>query len=347
MKKQILILISVLSVFTSCSTSVSYNQVENDTLNNAILNFNYSYKSKLPGKVLMSYNTIWTGYDEDSSPTYLSKIYKQNTYLVEYSEEINEEFYFIYFNKNNLNQIKEEFVTYRDKNSNDYNNFHFSSEENIIDGKYIYIAKALNLNDIKIYKSNDISSMNYMIDDYQLGLCLESKYITLIDNISQNKSINRKLELFNLINLKYNESSKKLESYTFENDENKNVLSRNKLFNQTGKKIESYPAAIEKTSYIYCPTYEYSILGTLKSLHISVEDSKILLPKYNLLYSFNLLDENIDYSSSTYILCEDVYRDFKNLFQNAFIEDSTYSDNQYSYAYFDYEKVANIIATNS
>lgn len=317
-----------------------YEQITDSDKIGLLTGYNLEYKINVPGNNGVSYNVLWTGYDDKQPFPYLpvSKEDRYSTYLTSYSEN-SEEYFLIYLSKQDINKSKSWLKEYDKNNSADINNYHFSSDSDVIDGKYLLYAQKNNITSYSVYRTSDLSSIAYSYERKQLVFCLQTKTLTIEKNVSSGQTLNKNISIYRRIEMKYNSLLNKVESYVFDNDESINVQYIDRYFSYIGKKLETYPSTFEDISYIYCPF--------LKTNSAEIIDDKIILPHYvkidNLYY--DLLDNNFIES----FFQDDIYRNFKPLFREAFLSDVNSSEENptYKYAYFDCEKVMNIVFNSS
>lgn len=325
-------------LFSSCATNhnnLGYERIIDQNQISLITNYNLEYKIKVPGNNGVSYNVLWTGYDEKEQFPYtpVSKEDRQYTYLTSYPEN-SEDYYLIYMTKQDINKSKSWLFEYEKNHISDINNYHFLSEETIIDGKYLLFAQKNSIYNYDVYHINDLSKTLYSFNKKQLVCCLQAKKLTIVKNVSTGKAIDKDVMLLRRVELKYDSKKNKVERYTFDNSENSNVKYIDNYFSFSGRKIETYPLSFEDHNYIYCPY--------LKTAYAEIIEGKAILPHFAKIDDnyVNLLDDSF---SGTFFQ-DDIFRDFKPLFRNAFIEDITIkSDQIYKYAFFDYNEVENII----
>ena len=312
-------------------------KVDNQQMAKDVFNYNLNYNLKTPGaNDGASYNVLWTGYDEQYPFPYqqISKENRLNTYLISFEQNV-EKYYLVYLSKSVINQSSSWLKKYAEDYKDDLTNYHFVNDSSVVDGKYLLYAQRNNITDYSIYYTEDISSIPFTDINRQLAICLQVKTITIEQNVSAGKEINKTINLLRRYELKYNSWNNILEPYVFDNYEASNVKYVDNQFSYSGKMIKAFDIEIENKDVLYCPY--------LKTVSANIVDNKVLLPHYvkmNGDYA-NLLDD--DFQSTFYH--DDVYRDFKHLFLDAFIEDVDLNNESesYKYAWFDYNKVSQII----
>lgn len=326
-------------VTNSSQFSGVFSQVESSETINAVFNFALEYQLKVPDSDL-SYNVLWTGYDlcNKFGPT-ITKQHRFFTYLTRYQENQNS-FWLLYLPKSDISEAGDWLTSYKENHGRDSKNYHFAEEENVIDGKFLLYSQKNNLVNFSVYYTNDLSLVPFTILDQQLVVCLQVKTIVIEENVSLGIKINKGVDVLRRFELVYNEETRKIEQYVFAFPEKSNVLYVDDIFSYQGKRIEAYPSEFENIDYCYCPLMGLEGSGLHKTVRANIIDEKIILPRY-VYYDgefIDLLDSNSDL-----FFVEDVYREFKDLFLEAYLYDYVYSQGLYQYAAFDYEKVDSII----
>lgn len=333
--KKIIIVESLLFSFllTSCGDKVPSNLKEvedNNTINNfKTIYLNYGYFT--PGLELSSM-ILFKGWDEDNlwGPS-ISKEERYHTYLVDYSNKNDTKYYFIYFKNSNLNKFNE---YYKNNVSGECN---FVDNQYVIDSKYLHISNKLEMNDYLIYESDSLDNITYSFNNYFLGSVFESRNITIKEDVSENKTLNKEIPLFNKMLFEYNTKSKIVEKYSG------NELDDNSYtFNLECKRLEAYSTDYLNQTYLNTPFLGHKnqdLSGARFSIN---KDDTILLPRYfknNQGEMIDLLDENYEYQ----FLEDDIYKDLKKEFKDAFIKlESENSKN----GYYSLSKVKEIIYNN-
>lgn len=344
---------SLLSIIELCSCnflSVNTSKIDFNNINglskindrsilDAIYNFKLEYATHVPGTQL-SYNLLWTGYDLDNR--FGPSITKEERFYVYQTNYLNDlSFYLVYLPKNIIDDSCDWLETYKADISNSYE-YHFDENKNVIDGKGLLYAQKNNITDYLIYETHDISNIPYIIDDYQLSICLEAKTLNIEQNVATEEEINKSTKLFRRYELIFNESNS-ISKFEFETVEKDNINYVDILFSYIGQKIEAYPKAFENMQYLYCPFLGLYGTSYIDIISADIIEDKIKLPRYVVYKNTkeDLLDSNTDFSIE-----EDCYGDFKSLFLEAYLSDCEYDGGSYAYGYFDYNKVKTIIEGN-
>lgn len=331
------------SYFDSSQFDYPFSSVEGAETKEEVFNTKLEYELKVPDSEI-SYNVLWTGYDlENKFGPKISSEFRFFTYLTYYSKTIND-YYFLYLPKTVIDGSNQWLMDYEKSKENDLNNYHFVSNKNVLDGKYLLYAQKNNINDYLVYRASDFSSVPFLIDNYQLAICLQAKELIIKENVSTGHKINKSLTAFRRFELFYDESSEELDRYYFDTLEKFNINYVDNIFNYQGNRIEAYPSSVETMAYFYCPIMGLEESGFYKTIRADLLDDKnIILPRYVKSVTVEGEYDDLLNSNSNLFFVEDVYREFKSLFLDAYINDFDHSDSQYRYALFDYVKVNEII----
>lgn len=346
MRKLPIIIVSIV-LFAGCSNfsstsdfvEVHFSPADNNLVKESVFNINLEYELIVPDSSV-SYNVLWTGYDlQNKFGPIIPQELRLFTYLTSYSKTVND-FYYLYLPKSIIDSSSQWLKDYENSKERDLNNYHFVSDENVLDGKYLLYAQKNNVNDYLVYRGSNLLEVPYCIDDYQLVICLQAKTLTIKENVSTGNKINKSVIAFRRFELFYDETTNKLEQYSFENRESFNVRSVEQIFDYQGDRIEAYPSSFESMSFCYCPIMGLTGSELEKTVRADIFNGNIILPRYIVSNneSIDLLDSNSDLFFE-----EDVYRDFKSLFLGAYIKDYDYDDGHYKYGLFNYKKVEKII----
>ncbi len=315
-----------------------FSLVSDERLKSSLYGFNLQYQLITPG-TQMSYNTLWTGWDsENKYGPNIPREHRFFTYLTKY-EANQDSFFFLYLPRSVIEDSRTWLEEYK-RNMDDDPNYHFVDEETVIDGKFLLYAQQNNIDDYLVYHTSDYSSAPFVISDYQLAICLQMKPLTIEKDVSRDRTLGKRIALFRRFELICNESSTSLQPYSFDDSGAQSIRYIDDLFSYQGRRIEAYPASFEETSFFHLPSSVLAGTGCQKTIRANLEGEAILLPRYINSSSglIDLLDP--DFHSITE---EDVFRDFKAAFLDAFIRDFDYSDGIYKYGLFDYSKVEQII----
>ncbi len=339
------LLVIVMLVLTCFSCSKT-----EDTIHNELIDFYFNYEYNVPGTEL-SYNYMWDGYDLNNK--YGPKLDKDNrlySYLTEYLEPTNQ-YYLVYFERNLLDENKNNFYEYEKKYSHNKSNYHFSEydEENIIDGKYYFSYQrrtSKNSRDIKYLIKNNLDDINFIEDGYQLVFCATSRKAIIKENISKQKIINKEITIYKRIELKYIEETNLFEEYIFSGYEAENQSRINEAYNYVGEMVEVYPETYEQiksTSYPKLGMKDYNLIKTISCKIVFDNDIRyILLPRY-------LIDnaEKIDLLSNEIELDDDIFGNYKDAFKDAIYMEMDNKIGNYIYALYEYDKVSKIMQSNN
>ena len=317
------------------------SNVEDEQIINYIFNCSLDYSLSVPGAEI-SYNVLWTGYDlENNFGTKISPESRFYTYLTNY-EANQDSFYLLYLKKSDIEQSNEWLINYKNNKENDYRNYHFCDNEMVIDGKYLLYAQKNNVKTFSVYQTSNPLNMPFTFENWQLAMCLQSKSIEIEENVSLKKNINKTLTVFRRYELVFDEFSHKMEQYSFDSQEKYNVNIVDNIFSYQGKRIETYPENFESMSYCYCPIMGMVGLGGLiNTKRADLLENRIILPRYYMSNGETPID--LLSSSSDFSFIEDVFRNFKNLFLDAYVKDCDYEGGLYKYGLFSYDKVEQII----
>lgn len=321
-------------------TTQGLTLIQNEAERNNVYNFNLEYELIVPGSQL-SYYIMWTGYDLNNKfgPS-VSMNNRFFTYLTDYSSD--ESFYLVYMNESIIDEATGWIAEYK-KNYSNNNNCSFSEDKNVIDGKYLLYAQKNDKHDFVVYRTDDASDIKFTLEEMQLVMCLKAKTLKIEKNVSTGKSINRSVVLLNRTELLFDETTQSFAPYSFVSSFEQIAVSFcNNIFDYKGKRIEAYPESFEESNFLYCPSVGLAGTRYLKTVRADVSDGKVMLPRYieEETQRIDLLDTNADLS-----IYEDVYKDLKSRFLDAYIGVADYPDSIYEYGLFDYDKVEKIIGS--
>lgn len=338
------VIISLFSLLglSSCANSQkgsgdSFHEITAEKDKKDIFNYCVDYELNVPGSEI-SYYAMWTGSNSSTSSTSENRYY---SYLVEYNDDQNQ-YYWITIKRNKLTGFDDWYKTYKEDHSRDVMNYHFSDDSNVYDGKVLLFAQKQKVDDYKVYCTSNPFDTAFIKKDEQLAICLQTKTITAIENISSQETLNKSIRVLNRFEVAFNARTSTYEKYTFEGPEASNILLANSIFSYAGKRIECYPGTFEDLDYCYCPLMGLYGSGRAKTKRVNLlNDNEVLLPRYQISAdgsrTIDLLDNSVN------IFPEDVYRDLKSLFLDAFISETSTVYGSYEYSLFNYEKVAKII----
>ncbi len=335
----------ILPFISNCN--FSNNEIENiindKKLKEAVINFDLDYKLFEPGTEL-SFNYLWQAYDTYNK--FGPKIDKDNrliTYLIDY-QNIEDDFYSIYLRKSDISTLETWFSTFHQKNSTDVNNYHFVEDEKVIDGKYLLAAQQNNVTEFVVSKCNSLNEMPYETNNYQMVICLKKKKLSIEKNVSKGKIINKSLFAFHRVALRYDSNQKKLQDYIFVTPEKNNVSIVENQFNYIGKTLGVYPTQFENIDNLYFPRLGLLnyYLNLQKTIDVIVTQNKeVILPRF--LVSGDKTIDLLDKNASIPIDSDDVFRNYKDMFLEAYIDKENEKQGNYIYGRYDLIKVLEII----
>ena len=310
MKKNKINILAILSVISlsgiaSCSNNTSFLLEVNEETKDRIYNLNIEPKMIVPGKITTYYgfDTLIQGFSSRAlNPNdNEDRLY---TYLREYTNNSNK-YYLVYFNEDWILKNLE--------------NREYTYEKSAIDGYFINLYRKENQNfkdeDIKIYevKKEDISKVDYKINNYFLNLVAVDTSFTFTKNLSTKEEVNKKyafIEQVNSCELKGNK-----------------VLGIDINYKEYIKKISANIKDLNKIE-------PYKEIDDALTFTIKTVNNKevISLPRYmtHQLDKYDLLDEKTEFNDGIRIY--DYYGDYKELFLEALIKEDENNDSK---AYFD------------
>ena len=284
-----------------------------------------------------------------------------DTFLVEYLQTT-QNYYFIYLRKNLINDYAKYMEEYEKKKQEEYakdyyNVYQFEKfdNQNVIDGKYLFAHIQANgsLNDIKVFKCDNLDTISFTYDDYQLVLCERVKPAIVKQNLSTKRRLNSPFTIYKRQTLIYDEMANQLEENDLDWD---NIVSRKAgvSFDYVGQMIETYGVEYEKIKYCYYHILGRETLGGQSSPKVEVvndENQKyVILPRYvangyddnGLRVWVDFLDEEYDFNKLFFV---DVFGKYRSEFKNAFVKICENSDETKIkiYGFYDYDKVIEII----
>ncbi|MGP1414183.1 MAG: hypothetical protein ACTTID_03340 [Bacillales bacterium] len=341
MKKtiKIITLIVSFSFLSSCVNKKSYQfyEVTDKNIKDAVFRYDLNYKIFIPS-YFVTYSVLWKGYDVVPGPPGIKKNERYYTYLTEY-ESNKDSYYMLCFNKKDIEKFSNWFTEYHKNNSYDLTNYHFIDDINVIDGKYLLFGQENNILNYKVYHTSNPYDISRIDKEYIPSICLQSKELNIVENISLGYKINKKIKLFRRYELRYDLFHKNLKKYKFYTPEITNIEIIDNIFSYNGLRIETYPIDFENFDFAYCPKIGLKNEHIPYTLWVNVlNDNTIILPRYrqNSNNIIDLLDSNNDIS-----FFDDIYYDLKEEFKDAFIK----MDDKY-YGIFDFNKIKNIIKDN-
>lgn len=330
--------------------SHNLKEMTDSDVKEALFHFQFDYGLVYPDSEL-SYKYLWDGYDlENKFGPSIPEESRLYTYLTEYLER-DSSYYLIYLRNNWIEENEQWMSDFEEKRSGDMYNYHFSEYDDfsIIDGKYYYCYQRLEENDdedenIRYYTAETLDDIRYEIDGYRLVFCAERKQAVLKENVSSQKAIGKTMSFYNRVALMFEDVNEIPQEYLFENYEKINQNTVKELFDYVGERMEAYPSLYESMEY-----GSYPILGLQGSVFQKTVRSDVvkegdqtyfLLPRYRIVGA-DQLDLLSDETDLYYY--EDVFREYKEAFSDAWVKETDLQAHSYRYALYDYDKVVEII----
>lgn len=340
MKKILNFVIAFLFILlmTSCKED-NMKEVSNAALKNAILNYDFYYEYIVPGKNL-SNELVWDGYS-DGGNGYIQIDISERLYTYQASYgRINDGYYLVYINDSLLSQATSYLKEKEDSYTYPYYPFSSYEDDDHIDGKYLFSLQKQNidLSSPKIYYVDDAKDIKKVIKNETLVFICKTKEATILENISLKETLNHNMTMI----CKY--------SYDFKTNEfNKDlsIIESNAVneFEQEFDRIAIFRKSYETREYAYYPLSLDTDSGylTIDYRIYDIEGKKYLkLPITTKLsgQTVSLLDSTIDF-----YVGDDFYGNHKLEFSEAMVSSiPTETINNNTYAYFDLEKVKDIIS---
>jgi len=313
----------------------SLSRVSDQKIADAVFHFSFDYELFMPGSS-PSYYMLWTGYDLENkfgpSVPLTDRFY---TYLTTYQPKSGS-YYALYLTSKTIEEAKAWYDGRKSRINPDDPNYHFCDDFDVLDGKVLAYAQTQETVDYRVYSTKDPSSLPFFLPGYQLAVCLEEKPLTIEKNVSLDQEVNRTIPIYRRSEWAYSPEEGVLKPYVFSGDEGRNVKVVDSRFSYEGSKIEAYPFSFQSADYSYCPLLGLGAFPHFSSaISARVREEGILLPRYSGYgpSRVDLLNPSTDFTAR-----EDVYRDFKSRFQEAYLRDS-----DETFGYFDTDKVMNII----
>lgn len=269
-----------------------------------ILNYDFKNETNVPGSS-MTYNFLWKGYDtENLFGASVQEDQRYNTFLVSYSPKVLN-YYFVYVDKEILSNYKTQIINF----ARDAGEYFFAKDDSCIDGRELLFLKKNNLlqSNYSVFTKDDLMDTPVTINGQRLICCFAEREITFIENVSKNKLLNKKIICYEKLKLKINPNAGKILE----------VLNNE----HSGEKLEVYPDGIENNDYLYYPFLGLSNSNFAHTISVNIIDNKVELP----------------------YLDDDVYGDFEDLLREAFIANSVHVISNKGFAFYDLEKVKQII----
>ena len=312
------------SVLASCKETTIVNRVSDESTIIDILGYSLEYELDIPGTQI-SYNHMREGANTKNKfgPNFDegNRLY---TYLMDYRET--EKYYFVYINKD---EVKKRYLAdwldeYLDKRTegNDCR-FDPDNDKYVIDGRYVFVGKKEGVNDFIITSSNEIDQ-KYEINGHMMALYLEMKSVTVIQNVSTKKEINKTLPLLNKLPLKYDDSKGMFDKLS---QQDYGETYANKTYPYVGKRLETYPTTLERKECLYSPIMGFDENKLYKTVKANIDGNKVLLPRMSNGYDL-LMDEELPITE------ENVFGEYKKEFLNAFIECDGEDSSTTKYGYY-------------
>ena len=325
-------------------------QVKDEELINKLFEYNYYYQYSLWENP--PYRLLWDG--ELNKDNYYDGYYVEEgdrvffTYLIEYQQK-DEGYYLLYLNKDLAKEYREIVKGYSEQFT-DFSNLCFSyyNKYIIIDGKYSYChyRESGSLESIKVLKAKTLDEVKLYLDDYQLVFCAESKKAIIKENLSTGEIINNEMTIFKRCFIEFDKNGKNPICSDYENITNSYLIKKvEKQFDYEGLRIEINYKDYEEAKYDCFPkkrSHE-EMVGFISAEITNINGTDyVILPKYDLLLSIDLLLENskLNYDN-------DVFGSHKGEFLDAYFQDYNKAIIlHYNLALYEYDKVKEIIKEN-
>lgn len=349
-KNKVLLLFTMVIGLSSCFNNLgSLKETTDPNVINGLQSVDLTYMLNTFGAG-QPFRYLWDGgYYIDYTPDNETSI---RTYLTDY-QEIEEEFYLVYLradviesNREEIREMEEEYT------SSSYlaENYHFGpyKDDSIIDGKHYYAfkrAKEISKDGIKYYVAKDLEDIKYQIGDFQLAMCAKRKRATILENITQNKIINKDIHIYNRYELIFKNENSFPTFYEFESPERSNQIRLNQMFQLQGLRIDAFGSEYEDKSVFSCPKIglvnENGRACSARVIKNATRDL-IVLPRY--LYDPLEYEDPDLFADQIYpIPYFDVFTSHKEDFKKAFIEVSDEIYEFFQMGFYDYEQVVKII----
>lgn len=323
----------MMGILSSCDKNeTSNNIVTDEEIITNLTNYPLEYQYNIPGNEI-SLNTMWDGYGEENGcGISFSKDHRIYTYLLDFSGN-DTNYYFVYIKEGKITGLTPWVDDYL-KNKSESNECKFLNGEKVVDGKYLLSARENDVNDFLVTCSNSIDQ-KYEVNGYRMTLCLKEKKVTISENVSSKKSINKTISLYTRVVLNYDSNKNSFEPVQM-TDADSNY--RKNLFSFGRKMLATYPNEIESKACLYDAVMGFNEKKIHKAAKAEVTDKGVLLPRIE--FGYDLLDDQVELPSDI----TDAYGSHKKEFLDAFKEYESEEESQNRYAYFDTEKVMKIIS---
>ena len=329
--------------------------------------FNYVIKNFNP----VDYSFLWEGrsYTKEYSLRSNGSQYNKkeiDTYLLEYLPVTND-YYFVYLKTEMIRKCMDYMEEYlKSYDSSDYYEPEFSrfSNQDVIDGKYLYAYNQMNLTDgLKVYKCDNLETVKFSLNEYQMVYCARTKPMIIKSNLSTKVDVNKQLTIYKREVLSF-EKEKCVVGYEYIDDTKTEKEYANLDFDYVGEMIECYEVSTTNKDCLYYPvlgSFEYynNCYDLMPKIKVIVEDGKkyLDLPRYTSMMT-NRTDSTVDLIMAGPLYEED-YKSFmitnyfgpyRDEFSNAYVkgykrdyrDENGYLVEENCYLY-DYEKVVEII----
>lgn len=337
------------SADVASSSSLPDDELVKSPLADEVLGFQMAEGYQLAGGSL-SYSALFYGYDLLESDNII-----YNTYRISYLAQEDFGYHLVYVKEARMDELREKvgaMLSYLSGDETAFKmNFYYShsSDEKIIDGKYLAAAQKvygddLTANSFVAYMENMADAkFNARIagESYFLAFVAESKDVIVKENVFYDETVEKTMPLINRNSFIYDEDSHSFSEYGFDGENENYVKSYCKKWDETfayeGDDWETCLPDCENESAFYMPmkgmcnaNNAYPPQGC--EAYISEENGTelIKLPRYDK-SGRDLLSEDIN-------VFLDIYGDYKAALLDAYVEGAGASGS-YTWAYFDYEKV--------
>lgn len=297
----------------------SLTKVEDETFRKKLFSFTLNHNREVPGQYI-DISVLWTGFATQypRSPEDTSEKPSYYTFLAE-PGKASDSYYFIYINASKIEEYQDWFAQYATSAKNEHYSCEFNSSFDYIDGKYLLASSKNEDKDLLAYQGTSLEDAPITAEGYELALVLQTKPLTIKENVSTGESIGEDLTLLHRLSAKKGEDGKTLIAA-----ESSNYSSVDDFYSISNEMLVAFgdglaiPSCLQDESYAYT---EYALIN----------QNKVSLPRYS--GTNDMLDES-------FTGLEDIYLDYKSKFLDAYLEeDPSHS----GYGFYDLTKVKSII----
>ncbi len=297
----------------------SLTKVEDKTLCDELFSFTLGHNHNIPGQFI-DISVLWTSIATEypSSPKGEFGEPTENTYLGEV-KETNSTYYFIYINGSKAAQYQSWISEYVSSAEASFGSFQFDPSLACRDGKYLLAARENNDTELIAYQGSSLKEAPASTCDYELALVLQTKTLTLKENVSLGTKVDQDITLLHRVSVKGSESGEGLTA-----TESTNFFRTDSFYGDNGERLIAFGRSIPEVSYLEDESFAYT-------QYVSISGNKISLPRYS---------DGQDMLSEGFTGIKDIYPDYKAEFLQAYLgEDSS----QQGYGFYDLPKVESII----